>query len=56
MIPRFFAPTVTVRLFDPMPLPKTLRLRRPGRSYMAKRPVVMLKPFNFKVSRIPSHS
>lgn len=51
--PRFFSPSVTSRLFDPMPLPRSVRLRRAGKTKAKLPRTSTFKAVNFIVKKIP---
>lgn len=58
MFPRFFSPTVTSRLFDPMPLPRAARLRgakRVGVSHAKLPRTATFAAVNFTVKKIPAN-
>jgi hypothetical protein len=55
--PRFFSPTVTTRLFDPMPLPRkdgsVRRMRIAVKAMNSKSQLNRTGKFTFKVQKIP---
>ena len=53
MFPRFFSPTITNRLFDPMPLPRTMRVRRVGRKHVQLPKTHRLQPVTFIIKKVP---
>ncbi len=55
-LPRFFSPSVTSRLFDPMPLPRSMRLKRSKRVGKSKAKLPKTSTFksvHFAVKKIP---
>lgn len=54
MFLRLFAPVASRRLFDPMPLPRRLRLQgRVGRMRAALPATARLRPVVLKIKKIP---
>jgi len=53
LLPRFFSPTVTSRLFDPMPLPRSFRIKRVGKTKAKLPSTKRFKAVNFSVKKIP---
>jgi hypothetical protein len=56
LLPRFFSPSVTSRLFDPMPLPRSIRLKgvkRAGRTNARLPKTSTFKAISFAVKKIP---
>lgn len=54
--PRFFSPSVTARLFDPMPLPRSIRLkgvRRTGKVKAKLPKTSTFKSVGFRIKKIP---
>lgn len=52
-LPRFFSPSVTSRLFDPMPLPRSIRLKRIGKTKVQLPKTSTFKSVNFRIKKIP---
>ena len=53
MIAKLFSPTITYRLFDPMPLPRIIRARRSLRSKKAKGLTKTVSSFIRVVKKVP---
>ncbi|MFO0780287.1 MAG: hypothetical protein U0519_00105 [Candidatus Gracilibacteria bacterium] len=51
--PRFFSPSVTARLFDPMPLPRSIRIKRVGKTKAKLPRTSSFATVSFKVKKIP---
>ncbi len=51
--PRFFSPTVTSRLFDPMPLPRSIRIKKAGRTKAKLPRTSTFKSVSFRIKKIP---
>ena len=54
--PRFFAPVLTARLFDPMPLPRRVRVEKNSSRASPQRVLMATKVFSRQVKKVPMYS
>ena len=53
MIPRIFSPSVTWRLFDTMPLPRAVRIRKAGRMKAQLPHATRFRNVAFRIKKVP---